>query len=143
MTFAATAVAALLVAGGAIALVRGPGDDGSSLVVGYYTPDDQLPLANLTIVDGAYNVRYSAEVRFFSRQPGTVLRCGLVDTSGRISYLPQSVSEAPGNGTWTTIAHDEAFELPGLTLGIRCAPSTAGPIGLAYRDVALTAEPLG
>jgi len=138
---AATAVA-LLGAGAAWAGSRAP-DDGSTLVVGHYRPSDKITLQNRTVADGLYQVTYGAQVRFFSSVPGAVLSCGLVDASGRIGYLDDATFPVAAGGAWTRIGDTATYDVPEVTLGIRCSPSTAGSVGIAYRDVTLTADPAG
>jgi hypothetical protein len=138
--------AALFATGGAVG-VSGTGSDvtadASSLRVGYLRAGEQVPLANLTVADGTYRVGYGAEVQFFADRPSTVLECGLIDASGRIGYIDDAVFRVPGNGAWTRLGDDEAYDLPAVTLGVRCSPSSAGSFGIGYRDVSLVAVPVG
>jgi len=115
----------------------------SSLLVGYYEPHDDIALANLTVSDGVYLIEYEAWVRFHARLPGVLLACGLVDASGRIGYLDDTVFPVPGNGRWTRVSVSATYDIPETTLGLRCSPTTAGPYGIGFRDVTLTAEPIG
>jgi hypothetical protein len=115
----------------------------SSLLVGYYEPHEDIALANLTVADGVYLIEYEAWVRFHSRLPGAVLACGLVDASGRIGYLDDTVFPVPGNGGWTRVGDSATYDIPETTLGLRCSPTAAGPYGIGFRGVSLTAEPIG
>ena len=128
-------------AGSAAPTARDTGD--SSLLVGYYEPHDDIALANLTVGDGVYLIEYEAWVRFHSRLPGVLLACGLVDASGRIGYLDDTVFPVPGNGRWTRVSVSATYDIPDTTLGLRCRPTAAGPYGVGFRDVTLTAEPIG
>ena len=120
-----------------------PGSDGSALLVGRYQQHQQIALTNLTVPDGSYAVAYGAEVQFFARGSGAVLQCGLVDASGRIGYLDDQVFPVPGTGVWTRIGDSAVYDVPEITLGIRCSPSEAGEFGIGYRRVTLTATPAG
>jgi hypothetical protein len=137
----ATGVVALTIAGVWL-ILRPPVAEPSSLVVGIYRPTDEITLANLTIVDGAYRLSYSAEVQYFGATRTATMYCGLVDTSGRIQYLGRSVTAMRGTGAWRTIEFSGTFELPALTLGLQCSPASPGSLALAYREVAISAVPL-
>jgi hypothetical protein len=139
---AAGAAAALAAAGVVWVLGHPVVAEPSELVVGRYTSEDLLPLADVTILDGAYRVGFSAEVQFFSSDPRAELYCAVIDTAGTIGYLQRTLAVVPGTGEWTRIEEYDTVELPGLTLGLRCRPSTSGTIGFAYRAVDLTAVPL-
>jgi hypothetical protein len=116
---------------------------GASLLVGFYPPDQQIAITNLTVKDGRYTVEYGAEVQFFTSEPGTELQCGLVDASGRIGYLDDTVFAVPPTGVWTRVGDSANYDVPEITLGIRCSPTAAGSFGIGYRDVSLTATPAG
>jgi len=143
----AVAAAVAVAAGGAgvaWALTAAPRvSDGSRLLVGHYRPTDEIALVNLTIADGTYDVRYGAEVQFFASRSGVVLSCGLVDASGRINYLDDTVYPVAAGGGWTVIGDSMAYDVPSITLGVRCRPSMPGSYGIAFRDVTLTATPIG
>jgi len=137
------ASAAVLVGVGAVwASAVDPPDD-SALLVGFFRTSEPVALTNLTVVDGAYLVEYGAAVQFHSRLPGAVLECGLVDASGRIGYLDGRVFAVPANTGWVRIGDSTTYDVPEITLGIRCTPTVAGPAGIGYRDMTLTAEPIG
>ncbi len=121
----------------------GRAQDDSALRVGYFQPGQQIPLTNLTVADGTYRVKYGVEVQFFADRRDTVLECGLIDASGRIGYLDDTVVPVPGNGKWTRLGATASYDVPAITLGIRCSPSAAGSFGIGYRDVSLTATPVG
>ena len=139
---AAAAAAVLLGAGAAWAGMGAPAD-GSTLIVGHYRPTDKITLQNRTVADGVYSVTYGARVRFFSAVPGAVLSCGLVDASGRIGYLDDTTFPVPAGGDWTTIGDTATYDVPEITLGIRCSPTVSGSVGISYRDVTLAAVPAG
>jgi len=140
---AAAAGAAAALAAGAVWAATSTAPDGTALLVGYFRPTQQIALSNLTVVEGTYLVEYGAEVQFFSRDHGTVLHCGLVDASGRIGYLDDTTFPVPPDGTWTRIGDSATYDVPEITLGIRCSSTAAGSFGIGYRGVRLTAEPIG
>ena len=128
---------------GAAFAAGGTRPDGTALLVGRYLEDQQIALTNLTVPDGSYAVTYGAEVQFFARGSAAVLQCGLVDASGRIGYLDDTVFPVPGNGVWTRIGDSAVYDVPEITLGIRCSPSAAGSFAIGYRGVSLEATPAG
>jgi len=143
---------AVLVAAASVAAVVGAGavwsatsevPDGSSLLVGWYRPTDQIALTNLTVGDGTYRVEFAADVQFFSSSPGATLECGLVDASGRIGYLDGAVTAVAAGAGWTRIGASATYDVPEITLGIRCSPTATGSGGIGYRAVTLTAVPVG
>jgi len=136
-------VAVALVAAGAVWVTASVRPDGSALLVGFYRPTQQIALSNLTVVEGTYLVEYGAEVQFFADEKTTVLYCGLVDASGRIGYLDDTVFPVPADGAWTPIGDSATYDVPEITLGIRCSPTAPGAFGIGYRGVSLTATPVG
>jgi len=141
---AAVAVAAVGGAGAAWTTTAvGTVPAGTELLVGHYRPTDQIALMNLTIADGTYDVRYGAEVQFFAARTDVVLSCGLIDASGRVNYLDDMVYPVAAGGGWTPIGNSMAYDVPAITLGVRCRPSMPGSYGIAFRDVTLTATPIG
>jgi hypothetical protein len=130
---------------GAVAVVGSlapRGRDGERLVAGYYTPGQEIALGNLTIEGGPYRLRYAADVQFFSPDPTASLRCGLVDTTGRIGRLGDRVSTVRGDGEWTRISAASRIDVPDISLGLRCSPTSSAAIGVTFRGVLIEAEPL-
>ncbi|MEP6479298.1 MAG: hypothetical protein ABJB03_07905 [Rhodoglobus sp.] len=109
-------------------------------VTGYYTPASGIPVSNHTIAAGIYRVGYSMEVYFAPVEAGTTLTCLLVDTSGRIEFFRGGPQQIPA-GEWTKVGYDATFDLPDLTLGIRCKPSADGGLSATFRSVNLYAYP--
>lgn len=100
-------------------------------------------MSNLTILGGRVHVSYAFDVLFdpaHELKPST-LRCGLVDTSGRLDFFEGSRTMAPA-GTWTHLEFASNYDLPELTLGIRCSPSKNGPASIAFRNIQLAVTDL-
>ena len=111
-----------------------------TVFAGAYTSDTDLRVTNLTIAGGHVRLGYSFDVLFEADRPAT-LRCGLVDTSGRLDFFEGSRQNAP-SGAWTHLVFESSYDLPELTLGIRCSPSVDGVMSIAFRDAEITVEPL-
>jgi hypothetical protein len=133
------AIAALL-ALGALARVwfssTSANDD--KVFAGSYSSDSDLRVTNLTIRGGHVHLGYAFDVLFEpAREPGT-LRCGLVDTSGSLDFFEGSRTMA-ASGTWTHLEFASDYDLPDITLGIRCSPSDDGLASIVFRDIRLFA----
>lgn len=115
-----------------------PGVTSGITVSGYYTPDQPLVVSNLTIGDGVYRVGYSANVLFLPDNPLAELRCWIVDTAGRIEFFDDGVREVPPR-LWTRISARSVYDLPALTLGLRCRPTENGGLTAMFREVTLYA----
>ena len=112
-------------------------------VAGHFTPGHPVALTNLTLPDGRYRVSYSLSIYVADRGvPGTLLTCGVVDVSGRLSDLPGLVTDVPTN-QWVMVSATDVFERPDLTMGLRCYPDRDANLTVVVRDVVLTAEPTG
>ena len=139
----AIGVAAVLATAGLVAvyptIVPATGESGTS-VTGYFTPSSGIPVSNHTIAAGVYRVGYSMEVYFAPAEASTTLTCLLVDTSGRIEFFKGGPQQIPA-GEWTKVGYDAIFDLPDLTLGIRCKPSADGGLSATFRSVNLYAFP--
>jgi hypothetical protein len=113
----------------------------STVYSGRYSPDIPIVLLNRTIEDGRWQLGYSMTVFLVPRSGVTSIRCGVVDTSGRLSQLPGMIRVVEP-GRWTTIAAEDAFDLPSLTLGVRCFPERSALVQVVVRDLSLSTEPL-
>jgi hypothetical protein len=141
MLAAAAAIVVAVLGATAIVVSLAPrAADGRRLVVGQYSPGEEIALGNLTIAGGSYRVGYTAEVLFFSSDAAAVLSCALVDTSGQIGYVGDTVSTVPANGEWTRVVESERVDIPSLSLGLRCSSSRTAMIGVEFRDVIITAD---
>ncbi len=138
----AAAVAVLLVGGGLLARAWFADEKpDTQTFAGRYTSETELGVRNLTIVGGHVRVAYAFDVLFEHPTDTATLRCGLVDTSGQLDFFEGSRSNAPA-GAWTHLEFASNYDLPELTLGIRCSPSVDGVMSVVFRDVTLTAEPV-
>ncbi|GAB2463535.1 hypothetical protein HD599_000773 [Conyzicola lurida] len=136
---AAASVVALAVAGASWAYSQ-PTLPGAALIVGYYGPPSRITLATRTVEPGSYLLGYGALVQFFSTSPTAMLECGLVDTTGRIGYIDQIVSAVEPTGRWTRIGSSAVYDIPEVTLGIRCIPNGEGEIGIGFRNAEIIAR---
>ncbi len=110
-------------------------------VAGHFSPERPVSLTNLTLTDGRYRVSYSLTIYAADRGvPRTRLTCTIVDVSGRLSDLPGLVRAVPTN-QWVTVTATDVFELPDLTMGIRCYPDREADLTVVVRDVVLAADP--
>ena len=137
----AATVVALIGLGLLARLAFAPGGSGDLTFGGNYSSDTDLRVANRTIEGGHVRVGYSLDVFFRSAEPAT-LRCGLVDTSGTLEFFEASRRTAP-SGAWTHLEFAADFDLPELTLGIRCSPSVDGVISVVFRDAAIEVDDAG
>ena len=106
---------------------------------GRFSATAPIAVSNLTVADGEYRVHYGMRI-LVQPQAGRAigLRCGVVDTSGRIEFFDALAREVPA-GRWVTIDAEGVFELPELTLGIRCVPDRPAPLVVVVRDARLEA----
>ena len=109
---------------------------------GRFSADSPIRLLNHTLTTGRYQVAYSLQVLFTPERNAVTLTCTVVDTSGSISLL-EGMSQTIIEGGWTRVAASGEFELPDLTLGIRCAPGSPELMTVVIRDVTLTAKKIG
>ncbi len=136
VVFATATVVALL---GLVALARlwfSPEPTGDTVFAGTYTSDTDLRVANRSIIGGHMQLGYSLDVLFNSGPEPANLRCGLVDTSGTLDFFESSRTFAP-SGEWSHLEFESTYELPKLTLGLRCSPSIDGTMSMVFRNVTL------
>jgi hypothetical protein len=140
LAYGALLVALVAIAGVylAVRIIQPPSESPDRVVAGYYEPDDHITVQNLTIADGRYRVGYSMEVLFTPLGASEVLRCELLDTSGRIEFFDAGIREVEA-GEWTPIAFSTVLELPEVTLGLRCSPDAEGLVSVVFRSVSLYA----
>jgi hypothetical protein len=81
-------------------------------------------------------------VLYLPRGADSSLECGLVDTTARLEFFRGSGTTAT-IGVWTLLEFEADYDLPELTLGIRCSPSTDGALAVVFRNPELHAVPLG
>ena len=114
-------------------------DPSEQTFTGVYSSDSDIRVTNLTINGGHVAVGYSVDVLVVPNGVSTGIRCGMVDTSGRLDFFEASRTRAE-SGKWTRLAFDANFELPELTLGMRCSPDRAGQLTVIFRDAELHAS---
>lgn len=132
---------AAVIAVAALARFSFAGSTDQKIFAGTYTSDTDLRVANLTIVGGHVRVAYALDVLYEPDAARGTLRCGLVDTSGQLDFFAGSSTTAPA-GAWTHLEFASNYDLPDITLGVRCSPSGNGVASVTFRDIGLTAEPL-
>jgi hypothetical protein len=64
----------------------------------------------------------------------------MVDTSGRLDFFEASRTNAT-SGVWTKLQFEARYDLPDLTLGIRCSPDRSGAMTVVFRNAELHSEP--
>ena len=106
---------------------------------GRFSPDSPIRLTNQTIIGGRYLVGFSMEVLFSPAKDAVTLTCRVVDTSGQIAGFNDLASTVIAGG-WTRIEVEQEYDLPDLTLGIRCAPGSRQLLTAEFRDVQLQIE---
>ena len=139
----ACAVIAVVVGTGiAMASWFGPIEhSGDRVFAGRYGPGSDLQVANLSIPGGRVTVGYSVEVLFLPDGRPSSMHCGLVDTSARLDFFAGSHTVAP-SGEWTKLEFADDYDLPEITLGIRCSPERSGGLTVVFRDAEVHALPL-
>ena len=118
-------------------------DRGDDLyVAGYYSVDESITLAYRTVTYGEYDLGYSMEVRLTTSDASTVLECGWVDPNFVIGYLDSSPREVVAAlGTATPLAFTGFFQLPNVTIALRCSPSQTGELSAQFSNVELAITP--
>ena len=120
-------------------LLSGCAGTGERVFSGDYSPTEPISILNRTIGDGQYLISYSLRVFVAPQSAPVDVTCTIIDTSGRIAFFADLEQTVP-SGTWTTIAAEGEFDLPELTLGLRCRPVVPTTMSLIVRDVRLDVE---
>lgn len=134
-TAAVAVVAALVLA------LTGCGASTDRFLSGWFGPERPVALVNRTIGDGEYRVAYALQVLVVPQGEPVVVTCTVVDTSGRIGFF-DGLERTVESGRWVTIEAEGDFDLPDLTLGLRCAPDRSGLLDVIVRRVSLEVERL-
>jgi len=113
---------------------------GTTLVSGFHEAGEKFDLGGRTVDGGRYTAGYSLEAKLLSPMTDVTLDCMLVDLSGRLTNLRQPSMVVRADGEWTTLGFEDVFELPEVTLSIRCTPSASGEISASFRDVRITTQ---
>lgn len=115
---------------------------GDTTYAGRFSSVEPVALTNLTLSDGRYRISYSMRIYIADQSvPRVNVLCGVTDVSGRLSELPGLARLVPTN-QWILVAATDAFELPDLTIGIRCSPDRPADLTVIVRQLMLTAEPV-
>ena len=115
---------------------------GDSVYSGRFSPSSPIRLTNQTIQGGEYSVGYSMDVLFVPQRNAVTLTCTIIDTSGTIVGFDE-LSRTITEGGWTHLEARDSYDLPDLTLGIRCSPGSRQLLTASFRDVKLTLEKTG
>jgi len=113
---------------------------GTTLVSGFHEAGEKFDLGGRTVDGGRYTAGYSLEAKLLSPMTDVTLNCMLVDLSGRLTNLRQPAMVVRADGEWTTLGFEDVFELPEVTLSIRCTPSASGDMSASFRDVTITTQ---
>ena len=122
---------------------RTPTDGSSQYYNGYYEAGEPLNLSYATIPDGQYVLGYSMTMLANSAAPDALVNCSFVDPNGQIGYLSTDFSVSPADGTVKRIERQAAFDLPSLTIALRCSPTVTGEFSAQFSDIAVTIERVG
>lgn len=113
---------------------------GEQVFSGDYSPTTPVSILNRTIGDGRYLIGYSLWVFAAPQGPAIDVTCTIIDTSGRVAFFADLERTVP-SGRWTKIAAESEYDLPEVTLGLRCRPIMPTTMSLIVRDVRLDVEP--
>ena len=108
---------------------------------GYYETTDSVVIRNLTIDDGSYVVGYTLEMRVVSPVLDAGLSCQLDEVSGRLAAFQETPSMVMANGEWQKLEYFGRFDVPNITVSIRCRPLVVGQYSITARNVDLYATP--
>jgi hypothetical protein len=122
-----------------LAVVGCVGGPTQTVFTGRFSADEPIRLTNQTITGGRYLVSYSMEVLLSPTTEPVTLICSVVDTSGSISGL-NGMARPVAAGQWISLDVENVYELPDLTLGIRCVPESSALLTVVVRDVRLSAK---
>ena len=110
------------------------------LLAGFHLAGDQLHIRDVGVSGGKFEVGYSMTLRYVSQVPGSSLDCGLVDNSNTIGAIENSFSSVPGTGEKVTIAYKARYDLPEITISLRCSPTATGGMAITIFDSKLVAQ---
>ena len=130
----------LTVAAVLAATVAGCAPTESTFAAGYYGIDESVVIRNLTIDDGSYIVGYALEMRVVSPVEGGGLTCQLDEVSGRLAAFQETPSTIEADAAWSKLEYFGRFDVPNITVGIRCTPTIAGQYAITVRNVDLYAR---
>jgi len=111
-----------------------------TLISGFHSAGEKFDLGGRTVDRGRYVIGYSLEVKMISAMPYATMDCMLVDLSGALTNIDQPLQVASANGIWTRLSFTNVYELPEVTLSIRCTPNMTGDLSASFRNVSITAQ---
>jgi hypothetical protein len=80
-------------------------------------------------------------MRVVSPVPGGSVSCQLDEVSGRLATFQETPSTVAADAAWTKLSFTGNFDVPNITVSIRCHPTIAGQYSLTVRGINLYATP--
>lgn len=107
----------------------------------YYSPRDELDVANTTVNGGTYQITYAIDIRFVERTSSATLVCVLRDpNSSVLRFSPDSVRRIQSSGNAQHVEFTGVYALPPMSLGIRCHTTVDGFVKAHFSNITLTTE---
>ena len=107
----------------------------------YLAPTDLLDVADTTVDGGTYKVSYAIDVHFTERTSSATLVCGLKDPNHIIlRFSPDSVRSINASAGVQHIEFSSVYELPPISLGIRCHTTVGGLVKAQFSNITLNTE---
>jgi hypothetical protein len=131
---------ALLVACLTLAACAAPDPD-AQVLAGRFGPEQPLVLSNLSVPDGRYEVSAEVDLVVSGVLEPFDLTCRLIDTSGQLNNFGGAILEVAHSGV-VAITFTSTYELPDITLGLRCYPDTDVVLDVLVRSAQITTERL-
>ncbi len=116
-------------------------DPDAQLIAGAFGPDQPLILSNLSVPDGRYEVSAEVDLVVSGVVQPFDLTCRLIDTSGQLNYVGGAILSVAHSGV-VKVTFTSTYELPDITLGLRCYPSTDVVLDVLVRSARITTEML-
>ncbi len=131
---------ALLVACLTLAACASPDPD-AQVLAGRFGPERPLVLSNLSVPDGRYEVSAEVDLVVSGVQQPLNLTCRLIDTSGQLNQFGGAILSVAHSGV-VAVTFTSTYELPDITLGLRCYPDTDVVLDVLVRSAKITTERL-
>jgi hypothetical protein len=104
----------------------------------YLVPTDQLDVADTTVDGGTYKISYAVDVHFSESTSSAMLVCRLQDPNRSLIRLsPDSVRRIPTSANVQHIEFSSVYELPPVSLGIRCHTTVSGVVKVHFSNITL------
>jgi len=118
-------------------------DTGRDLTVARsFAAGESISILNLTIADGRYRVDYGLDVLIAPTGPAGELHCRVVDTTARIAFF-DDLDRSAAPAEWVRLSAEGEFDLPELTLALKCSFDAATTASVVIRDARLRVRELG